>query len=128
MTIWREHFRRHLNKEFPHDERALELMQPGDGEAEEDDDISLEEVKSAITLLRTRKSPGYDKITAEVINKAGPAMLQMLHKIMRVWLEEHTLCDWSKLLLILTHKKRDTLVTENHKAITLNCIPGKDLL
>ena len=40
-----------------------------------------------------------------------------LHKIMKVSLEERTPGDWSKLLLITTHKKGDRLV-----AITLTCI------
>ena len=69
MAIWREHFRLHLNKEFPHEERVLELLQPGDGEAEEDDNISLEEIKSVVALLRTTNATGYDKITTRDAKK-----------------------------------------------------------
>ena len=45
MVFWRD-----LNKEFPHEERVVELLQPSDTEVEENDVISLEEVKYAITL------------------------------------------------------------------------------
>ena len=125
MIVWKEHFQLQLNREFPREERALELLQPS-GNVEDDADISVEEVKLAVARLRMRKAPGQYKITAEVIKKGGPAMLQMLHRIInRIWSEESTPTDWSKLLLIPTHKKGDRLMAENHRAITLNCIPGK---
>ena len=47
--------------------------------------------------MKTRKSPGVDNLTTEVIKAGGDEMLHMLYKIYGViWKEEKTPKDFSK--------------------------------
>ena len=76
--------------------------------------------------VKNRKAPRYDRITGEALKHGGSAMIEALHMIFRkIWAEERTPADMSRLLLTPVHKKGNRLVTGNHRAITLNSIPGK---
>ena len=123
---WREHFNEHLNREFPHDEAALDTLHFLPVMVEEVENITEDEVRDAVARLKNRKAPGQDMITGEVLKKGGATMIKVLHRIFcKVWSEESTPSDWSRLLLTPVHKKGDRLQAENHRAITLNSIPGK---
>jgi len=72
--------------------------------------------------MKNSKAPGFDEITTEVIKAAGG----MLEKIFRkVWLQEKSPKDWSRMLVNPIHIKETNLNQLNYRAISLLSIPGK---
>ena len=126
LTCWEEYFKEHLNTEFPHDNSALDTIPDPPQDAEPSLDISVDEIRAAIKRCKCRKAPGVDQITAEAIRFGGEPMVQMLHKILkRIWIEEKTPKDWSRMIVSPVHKKGDRLNPANYRAISLLSIPGK---
>ena len=72
---WREHFNEHLNREFPHDEAALDTLHHLPVMVEEVENITEDEVRDAVARLKNRKAPGQDMITGEVLKKGGATMI-----------------------------------------------------
>ena len=129
LTLWKDHFEKHLNTSFTHEISALEDLtdHPDPDEAEEE--ISKDDIKAAIRRMKTRKSPGIDNLTSEVIKAGGDTMVDMLYKIYGVvWKDETTPKDFSKMIISPIHKKGDKLTRENYRAIALLSIPGKIFL
>ena len=61
LTLWKEHFERHLNTSFPHNEDALLALQENTPALVNNlQGISKDEVEKAISR---RKAPRYDKIS-----------------------------------------------------------------
>ena len=72
LTIWKDHFKKHLNTEFPHKLDALNQMpEPPLTEVEDDFVIIKDKIRKTNSALKPRKSPGYDVITAEVLEAGG---------------------------------------------------------
>ena len=126
LIIWKEHFENHLNTEFPHDSKALEDIPEHEFENDLPLEISIEEIRFAMKKMKSRKSPGIDEITAEVLIAGGESMVRMLYLIFqKICADEQVPTDWKKMLVIPVYKKGDRLETENHRAIALLSIPGK---
>ena len=126
LVCWEEHFKGHLNTSFPHDESALDTIPDLEQDPQQTADITVDEIRKSIKRCKYHKAPGIDQITAEAIRQGGEPMVQMLHKISRkVWSEEVTPSDWSKMLVSPIHKKGDRLNPANYRAISLLSIPGK---
>ncbi len=114
-----------LNTEFPHNEEALNTIQSADVE-NDDDPPTEQEVEKSIKALKNRNSPGWDKITAEVLKAGGEHMVKMLQYLFRkIWEDVDTPEDWSKLLINPIHKKGGKLNPENYRAISLTSVPCK---
>ena len=125
LSIWKNHFHRHLNKKFPREEDTIDLIEIPNLNQEE---LVIEkaEIVKAINTLKSRKAPGHDGITAEVLKAGGEQMINILHKIFnRVLREEDVPSEWSKMLVTPIHKKGDVCNIENYRAIALLSIPGK---
>ena len=76
--------------------------------------------------MKSRKAPGIDAITAEVLKAGGEAMLRMLQKLFNeIWEHEKTPKNWARMLVKPIHKKGDKLVPSNYRPISLLSIPGK---
>ena len=125
MKCWQNHFATQLNTEFPHNEEALDTIPPAVVENDDDPPTELE-VKNSINTLKNRKSPGWDKITTEVLKAGGEHMVKMLQHIFRqIWEDGVTPEEWSKSLINPIHKKGDKLNPENYRAISLTSVPCK---
>ena len=125
LKCWEEHFNTHLNTTFPYDPGATDNISDPEN-ITEGNPISLEEIRNAIKKLRVRKAPGIDTICAETLKAGGTAMENMLFKIFnKIWKDEKTPQDWSKMLVSPIHKKGDRLDVSNYRAIAFLSIPGK---
>ena len=76
LHIWKTHFEKHLNKQFKHDENALQEFDSVDVNNENLPPITEQEVKYSIKQLAYRKSPGVDGITSELIKSGGDIIIK----------------------------------------------------
>ncbi len=126
LKCWEEHFSAHLNTAFPHQPTATNEISDAPDDADDLPPISREEIEQAVKKMKSRKAPGIDSITAEVLKTGGKPMIEMLHKIFnQIWKQEKTPKDWARMLVTPIHKKGDKLNPGNYRAISLLSIPGK---
>ena len=130
LKLWEDHFKNHLNTSFPHDEKAIDSIEPIPLNLNNHiPDITEEEITKAITKMKTRKAPGTDEITIEVIKAGGEKMIDMLLKVFGTILAfEKTPIDFSKMIVCPVYKKGDKFLMSNYRAIALLSIPGKIFL
>ena len=65
FNIWKSHFEKHLNTQFPHDKDALrEFETETENATEYIPPITGHEVENSIKRLSNRKAPGIDGITS----------------------------------------------------------------
>jgi hypothetical protein len=76
-------------------------------------------VEIAIAKLKKYKSPGSDKIPAELIQTEGEILLSAIHKLINsVWNKE--LPDkWKESIIVPIHKKDDKTDCNNYHGISL---------
>ena len=117
----------HLNTEFPKDLDAVEhIPLPERYDVREEFETLAEDIKQAILELKNRKAPGNDAINVEALKAGVDEIVTILLKIFqRVFQEESTPPDWSKMLVTPIYKKRDLYDTSNYRAISLLSIPEK---
>ena len=87
LSIWKNHFHRHLNKAFPREEEMIDKIEIPNCNNEEFT-IEKDQIAKAIKALKSRKAPGHDGITAEVLKAGGEQMIDMSHKIFNRVLEK----------------------------------------
>ena len=109
LKIWKDNFRQHLNTEFSHDENILQSIPnttPGTEPSPEELTTTKEEVRKAILLLKNKKVPGSDLITAEDLKAGGEPIVNTLHLIFSKLLDEETTpTHFSKMLVTPIYKK-----------------------
>src|SRR6218665_254094 len=85
---------------------------------EREEEILEEEVIRAINMLKNNKSQGNDEITGEMIKGGGEIAAKELHKIINeAWKEGRTPEEWKKSILVILHKKGNTLECGNYRTI-----------
>ena len=89
-------------------------------------EIIEEEVRTCINSLKSRKSPGEDQISNEMIKGTNEEGITLLTKLFNTILNcGYFPKDWNYGLLRLIHKGSDTDDENNYRAITLNSCLGK---
>ena len=126
LKRWKEHFEEHLNKEFPHHEAAIDEINENNHRDEPLDPITKDEVRRSISVMKNRKAPGADAISAEVLKAGGDEIIKFLVMLFnKVWREENPPLEWSKMIVTPVHKKSNKIDPSNYRAISLLSIPGK---
>ncbi|VDP28000.1 unnamed protein product [Schistosoma curassoni] len=107
-------------------------MNPPDMEAAHTDlpiDVNpptTEEIRMAITQIKSGKAAGPDNIPAEALKSDIEVTTNMLHLLFRkIWEEEQVSMDWKGRHLIMIPKKGNLSKCENYRGITLLSVPGK---
>jgi hypothetical protein len=78
------------------------------------------EFKLAIEKLRSHKSPGFDKIPAELIIAGGRAISIEIHKlIISIWYKKELPEEWKESTTVPIKKKGDKTYCSNYKGISL---------
>ncbi|CAH1721690.1 unnamed protein product [Aphis gossypii] len=81
---------------------------------------SLEEIQYAIQTLKNNKSPGDDKIAAELLKLGGQNLTKNLHDlIQQIWIKEKIPKEWNESLICPIFKKGNRNKVENYRGITL---------
>ncbi|XP_030850076.1 uncharacterized protein LOC115927897 [Strongylocentrotus purpuratus] len=95
-------------KQFPRDTNTLRNIPEPPPTENQTSSFTIEEVKAAIKALKNNKTSGFDNISAETLKAGGPAMAQILLKIINTaFTQGKTPVKWSKGLITPVHKKGD---------------------
>jgi hypothetical protein len=78
------------------------------------------EVAIAIAKLKNYKSPGSDKIAAELVQGRGEILLSAIHKLINsVWNKEELPDQWKESVIVPVHRKGDKTDCNNYRGISL---------
>jgi hypothetical protein len=81
---------------------------------------SSSEVEVAIGKLKRYKSPGVDRIPAELIQAGGESLLSEIHKLMKlIWNKEELPHQWKESIVVPIHKKGNKTDCSNYRGISL---------
>lgn len=112
---WREHFQELYNPQTVTDPSVLMEMPVGGRNGDPTAGLTIEEVQAAIHRLKKHKVPGADNTTADEIQGAGNAGVELLLKLcQRCWREERFPQLWTKSVVVPIHKKKDKLSCDNY--------------
>jgi hypothetical protein len=74
------------------------------------------EVEIVIAKLKKYKSPGSDKIPAELIRAGGEMLLSAIHKLINsVWNKEELRDQWKESIIVRVHKEGDKTDCNNYR-------------
>lgn len=92
-------------------------------------DILRTEVTAALRLLKLKKAPGLDVITAEILQSMGDKGIDALHMICsNIWRTGKWPDDWTESAIIPLHKKGSTKRCDNYRTLSLISHASKVLL
>ena len=131
MSEWVSHFSKLLNGAFKPDKdlsKHIEnyILENRDKVFNElNFTISLEEVSTAISLLKSNKAPGTDGLVNEMLKSGCSVLLPYLHKLFnKIFISGSYPECWRTNTLSPLHKKGDTHTTGNYRGIAVSsCIP-----
>jgi len=107
-------------------ETALDGIKEWPIRYELDSPKSLDEVISAIRLLKNNKSPGEDSIPAEVLKCGIHILGPLLHNIfLNIWEKKSLPIDFKNTLIVKIFKKGDKSDCGNYRGISLLSTAGK---
>lgn len=83
-------------------------------------ETTREEIAKIINSFKNNKSPGKDKITAELLKHRRKQIVDDIHKvIVEIWKTETISEEWNTAILYPIYKKGDPMLPENYRGITL---------
>ena len=120
LEVWRTHYEKLSNEEFPWDREALPAVE-AINESYEGEEITVEEVQSAIKKMRNNKAAGPSEVVAEMLKAAGDAGTMWITDICnRVVREGRIPEDWCKSWMVNVYKgKGDALECGSYRGIRL---------
>ena len=136
LNRWAEHFNEVVNCQVDVDAVSLDdipVLSPStdlpDSSLSVEDlssPLSEEEIRRAISKLRSGKAPGSDGISLEMLSLGGEESICWLKSIFdSIWETELVPDDWQSQLLVPLHKKGSRTICNNYRGIALLSIPGK---
>ena len=123
---WRDHFEELLNRPAPSNPPDIPLVSEVlEVNCERPD---REEIRKAISLLKTGKAPGPDEIPAEAIKADMETSIEMLYDLIgKIWDTEEIPIGWKEGYLVKIPKKGDLQECRIYRGIMLLSVPGKVL-
>ena len=122
---WKEYFNELYNVQNPTDTLVLNELETRN-EDQTMENFLEEEVREAIQALKTRKAPGVDNITSEMLQAGGESSVKMMHTLCNnIYEEKKCPEDWGRAIIVPIHKKGDKKVCSNYRGISLLSVPGK---
>jgi Reverse transcriptase (RNA-dependent DNA polymerase) len=82
--------------------------------------LTKDEVRWAISCLKQGRAPGIDLVTAEEILAAGVVGVDIMFALCsKIWAEEKIPDEWKHSVIVPIYKKKDKLVCDNYRGISL---------
>jgi hypothetical protein len=78
---------------------------------------TVSEFVVAIGKLKSYKSPGVDKILAELIQAEGESLCSEIHKLLKLIWKKELPHLWKKSIVVPIHKKSDKINCSNYRGI-----------
>ena len=126
MGRWRDHFEELLNRPAPSNPPDIPL--PSEVLEVNCERPDREEIRKAISLLKTGKAPGPDEIPAEAIKADMETSIEMLYDLIgKIWDTDEIPIGWKEGYLVKIPKKGDLQECKNYRGIMLLSVPGKVL-
>jgi len=121
---WEEHFSELYNQVNSTDDTVLlEIPEDLGSGLDTDSDSAVlirDEVRWAISCLKQGKAPGVDLVTAEEIMATGEAGIDIMFELCsKIWKEEKIPDEWKHSVIVPIYKKKDKLVCDNYRGISL---------
>ena len=98
------------------------------GVFQEEDDITCEEVTTAIGKLKNRKAPGVYGINAEMLKEGGYIVGEWLHLVIQLMCKRGEVLgveDWRRAIIVPLYKKSNKMACSNYRGISLLSVPSK---
>ncbi|CAF3911944.1 unnamed protein product [Rotaria magnacalcarata] len=87
---------------------------------------TISEVRKALNQMKSRKDPGNDEITADLLKAGGEPVIKWLHEIFSdVWKQEEMVGEWNLAILIKLFKKGDKQLCDNYRGTSLLSVTSK---
>lgn len=123
---WKEHFQDLLNLDGETNANVLNEIIPQPRKQELDNEITMEELESAIKSMSSEKAPGLDGLPAEVYKYSGQDIkVKLLDIIRECWRTENIPQEFKDALIVTIYKKGDRSICGNYRGISLLCTAGK---
>ncbi|KAI5735577.1 hypothetical protein M8J77_020203 [Diaphorina citri] len=127
LERWREHFQHVFNQQTTVNLEGIEI-DPITDNLPNDERPTENEIMSAMSQMKNRKSPGSDSITAEIIKGGTGVSVQMLYNLFgKIWEERSVPQEWRNSEIVPIFKKGKKTSCDNYRGISLLSIPGKVL-
>ena len=125
-TRWGEYFEELLNVgEQPVQVNESEVEDEYN-DTEEANLITMEELISAISVMKKGKSRGEDGLPVEILRAGGECVMQQLLRIINAaYISERAPLDWQRGVISPLFKKGEKTVCDNHRGVTLLSHAGK---
>ena len=116
--VWRSYYEKLSNEEFDWDRSSLGEKQLVSGPIQE---ISKQEVRSAVTKMKCNKAPGPTGLSAELLKAAGEDGISWMTDLFNAVVKEGKMPnDWDKSLMVNVYKgKGDALECGSYRGIKL---------
>lgn len=119
MSRWQEYFEELLEVGRDRQERK-ELIEKEITAQGEQEEISRDEIKEAISRLKNGKAAGYDKIRPEQLKCLGETGITVLHQLLNmIWRQKKIPEDWRIAVILPIFKKGDKRMCGNYRGISL---------
>ena len=129
IKIWQNHFQTILGQVEKHDRsqtQAKDDVQVGNSERFIPDTITEQDVRQAITNLKTGKASGLDNICAEFLKYAANVVVPFLTKLFnKLYDTSYFPLDWCKSVIIPLFKKGEDSDPDSYRGISLLSIVSK---
>ena len=115
---WKEYFSELLNVQ----ENLVIIEAPIVGITinEDEDSVTLDEIRRALAQMKNGKSAGEDGIPAEILKAAGECGVRQLRKILNLAYKTETVpSEWQKRIIRPLFKKGEKAVCDNYRGVTL---------
>ena len=123
MNRWKEYFQGLLGgKEINKDDHKVNINEEEDREDGEvaEEKITMHELEVVIKGLKSGRSPGTDKITAEMIKNMGKKGKEILLEIInKAWTSVDIPREWEEALIVPIFKKGNARDCNNYRGINL---------
>ena len=133
LEVWRDYFEKLHNPNISYNVEMIENPSlnrinrlSDDGSANNNDEITMDELRDAKKKIKLGKAPGPDGIYPEMIVKQGIEGDKLMLKIFQAAFKTKVVPeDWTKSTIIPIHKSGSTMQCENYRGISLLSVPGK---
>ncbi|CAF1602087.1 unnamed protein product, partial [Didymodactylos carnosus] len=125
LQRWREYFAELLNVPSAVDQVLTDSIPESQLTRSEEKRQSavptIQEVETALKQMKSRKAPGDDGVTADLLKAGGAPVVRWLYEIFTdVWKNEEMVEEWTLAILIRLYKnKGEKQVCDNYRGISL---------